>query len=67
MLGKRIQNTRPFPFLSKVRHVWYKIIHEGLGQKERRKNPFGPHGGLPSPGYLNVPGAAQFRVEQSCP
>lgn len=61
----RIQNTCPHPFLRKVKHLWCNIIHEGLSQYERGRNSVDPPGGSPSPHYLNVPEAKQFRVKQS--
>lgn len=62
----RIQNSSPHPFLRKARHLGYKIIREGFGQKERGKNSVSPPGGSPSPHYPNVPEAEQSRVKQSC-
>lgn len=52
--------------LRQGRHLWYKIIPEGLGQKERLKNSIRPLGRSPSPDYQNVPEGEQFRVEQFC-
>lgn len=52
--------------LRQGRHLWYKIIHKGLGQKERLKNSIRPLGGCPSSDYQNVPEGERFRVKQSC-